>query len=269
MRKKPKARIGILVRHDLQARRVERYLRAQGVPATNFARSIWETPGAILMLDLLEVLINRSSDDRLKNVFAGYGLPRQAVDALFYHGLVADGWLGRGAPLPKGLEAELPSTTLRAVGALQRKLQGYFSMMKELGPKEAFKAAAFDMLQNFGEDDRVDALHGLDELLSLKGRLSQMLDQIRNYDLPDPTAMVMIAPVRECRNMEFDTVFLPLVTAKSYPMKLKVLDNPDRNERKLLFTAMSRAKTDLIVSYWGEPSPYLRDVEAILPQHAA
>ncbi|MBI1364300.1 MAG: AAA family ATPase [Proteobacteria bacterium] len=269
LKRNPKGRIGIIVRHDLQARRVERYLRAQNIPATNFARSVWETPGAILMLDLLEVLINRSTDDRLKNVFAGFGLSRQAIDALFYHGLVADTWLGRGAPLPKGLEAELPSTTMRAIGTLQRRLQGYYKMMGEVGPKDTFKAAAFDMIQNFRDDDRTDALHGLDELLSLKGRLTQMLDQIRDYETPDPTAMVLIAPVRESRNMEFDTVFMPMVTVKSYPMPMKVLDNPDRNERKLLFTGMSRAKNALIVSYSGEASPYLRDIEAVLPRHAA
>jgi superfamily I DNA/RNA helicase len=265
----PREKIGIVVRYDLQARRIERYLRAQGLPVTSFARSVWETPGAILMLDLLEVLINRSTDDRLKNVLAGFGLSRQTIEALFHHGLVADTWLGRGAPIPKDLGGELPAPVLRQIGSIQRKLLGYYRMMSDAGPKDTFKAAAYDMIQNFREDDAIDALHGLDELLSLKGRLTQMLDQIREYDLPDPSATIIVAPVKECRNMEFDTVFMPMVTAKAYPLKMKVLENPDRNERRLLFTGMSRAKNRLIVSYFGQPSPYLSDLAALLPSNAA
>lgn len=265
----PGTRIGIIPRHDLQARWLQKALQTAEIPFASFARTIWETPGALLVLDLLEVLINRSEDAKLKNVFSGYGVSQQAIEVLFSRGLVADEWLKRGAPLPTDIEVDMPRAALNEIGALQRQLLGYYRLMTKAGPKNVFKAAAYDLIMQMREDDRNDALHALDELLNLKGKLVEILDTIRDYSLPDPTTRVIVAPVREIRNMEFDHVFIPYLTARSYPLQYKVLGKDEVAERRLLHAALMRAKAGVHISYCGQASTFLNDILPFTTQNAA
>jgi DNA helicase-2/ATP-dependent DNA helicase PcrA len=263
-------RVGIITRLDTQARRVSRRLQKEGIAHSSYARPIWETPGATLMLDMLELLLNRATDDKLQNIFTALGIPRQAIEMLFAKGLTADTWLRRGAPLPKDItEAGLANSVLQELGTIQRRFLTYAQYMKEAGPKDVFKAACFDMLQKLNPEERENALFALEELLSLSGKLTEQLAAILEAPQPDPLARVVVAPTKEVRNMQFENVFMPFCTSRVYPMAYKVLAADEKNDRRLFYVAMTRASHRLILSASGEPSPFLSDLEPFLPSAGA
>ena len=231
-------RVGVLTRHDLQARWVEHVLREAGISYTSFARTIWETSGALQVLDLLEVLLNRSTNNKLRNVLSGFGLATQVIDALFNRGLLADGWLKRGAPLPVDVERDIPAAAMRDLAQLRHQLLGYAATLRQAGPKNVFKAAVYDLVQKMPVCDQGDALHALDDLLSMKGSLGQVLNAVRTRKDPNPSAKVVVAPVREVRGMSFSHVLLPFANSKSYPFTYKVLGADTDAERRLLYTAL-------------------------------
>ncbi len=249
--------IGIITRHDIQARQVERVLNNIGIAHSSFARSIWETPGATLVLDLLEVVLSRASNNRLRNVLSVFGLSSQVIDTLFSHGLMADGWLKRGAPIPSGVEADLPLAALKELGVLRQKLVNYSKMMPEMGPKVVFKAMIYHMFEKLRQDDRQDALLALDELLSTKGSLVQILKKLTQHRKPDPTAKVIVSPVRESRNMAFTHVIVPFTSKHNYPFSYRVLPQLGNAERRLLYMAVTRASKESILLYSGQQSSYL------------
>ena len=262
LNKNSKTTVGVVTRYDLQARQVERALQARGIEHSSFARAIWETPGAMLVLDLLGVFLNKTSKSRLRNVLSIFGISGQAVETLYEHGLSPDGWLKRGAPVPKSAEADLPGATLRDLGLLRQKLLNYARMMKPLGPKTVFKAMVLHMVENMRPENQQDALLALDELLSTKGNLNQVIAQLLEHRQPDPTARVVVTPVRESRNMEFTHVFVPFVTNTNYPYKYRVLPRQPQPERRLLFMAATRASQALTLSHCGgKPSEFLKQLE--------
>ena len=255
--------VGVITRYDLQARQVERALKARGIEHTSFARSIWETPGAMLVLDLLGVFLNKTSKSRLRNVLSVFGISGQAVETLYTHGLTPDDWLKRGAPIPKGAEADLPIAALRDLGVLRQKLVNYARMMKPMGPKTVFKAMVLHMVESMRAENKQDALLALDELLSTKGNLNQVIAQLTQHRQPDPSARVIVTPVRESRNMAFTHGFVPFVTNTNYPYKYKVLPQEDQSERRLLYMAATRASQQVIFSHCGgKPSSYLPQTKA-------
>ena len=255
--------VGVITRYDLQARQVERTLKARGVAHTSFARAIWETPGAMLVLDLLGVFLNKTSKSRLRNVLSVFGVSGQAVETLYAHGLTPDDWLKRGAPIPKGAEADLPIAALRELGVLRQKLVNYARMMKPMGPKTVFKAMVLHMVESMRAENKQDALLALDELLSAKGNLNQIIAQLTQHRNPEPGARVTVTPVRESRNMAFSHTFVPFVTNTNYPYQYKILPQEDQSERRLLYMAATRASEQLVLSHCGgKPSSYLPQAKA-------
>ena len=250
--------IGIVTRYDLQARQVERMLQNRGIEHSSFARSIWETPGAVLILDLLGVFLNQTSKSRLRNVLSVFGISSQGVETLYEHGLSPDDWLKRGAPIPKSAEGELPSATLRDLAVLRQKLINYTRMMKPLGPKIVFKAMVLHMVENMRQENKQDALLALDELLSTKGNLHQIIKQLTQQRIPDANAQVIVTPVRESRNMAFTHLFVPFVTNTNYPFKHKILPREQLHERRFLYMAATRTSQHVMLSHCGgKPSPYI------------
>ena len=250
-------RIGIITRHDLQARQIERLLDRLGIQHTSFARSIWETPGATLVLDMLELFLGKANNSRLRNVLSAFDVPSQAIDILFARGLMADSWLQRGAPLPTGVENELPIASLRDLGSLRQKLLNYMRVIPSLGPKTVFKAMAASLIERMSADDTPEALMALDELLSSSGNMLQILKQLTSHRTPDPAAQVVVAPVRETRNMAFTHVLIPFVTAQNYPFAFRVLPYEEDAERRFLYMAASRAQQEVVLTHCGKPSIYL------------
>ena len=82
---------------------------------------------------------------------------------------------------------------------------------------------------------------------------------------PDPERLV-VTTMHRAKGLEFRAVALMDVSEDSLPLKsvLSQLDDPaDREaaleqERQLLYVAATRAREALLVTYVGEPSPWLR-----------
>lgn len=257
----PKNRVGIVVRQDLLARQVSYALTQAKIYHSDFARSLWEDPSAALVLDILEVLLDSADKSKLRNVLLGYGFSATAFDQLVAGGLKAERWLKNGAPVP---EVEIPVQAQKDLAKLRRRLQGYYRLMAAGHGKKVFKAAVADAIELMSDDDRVRALYGLEELLSLKGKLAEQLEALRQTPEPDPMAQVLVAPVREVRNMEFDCVFMPFATKNIFPYAYKVVGVKHAGERRKFYLAMTRARSTLVISYNDKPSPYIKDIEAAL-----
>lgn len=258
----PKNRIGIILRQDLLARQVSYALTQAKIYHSDFARSLWEDPSASLVLEILEVLLDSANNGKLRNVFIGYGIAPAVVDQLITAGLSADRWLAVGAPIPT--DVDIPLQSQQAIAKLRRRLLNYYKLMAAGHGKKVFKAAVADALELMNDDDRLRALYGLEALLSLKGKLSEQLETLRQEPDPDPLAQVLVAPLREVRNMEFDCVFMPFASKNIYPYAYKVMGIKHEGDRRKFYLGMTRARSTLIISYNDKPSPYLKDIEATL-----
>lgn len=257
-----KDKIGVITRTDYHANRLHHWLTREEVPHVCTARTIWETPGAGVMMDLLHVLIGSSDQEQVKSVLVALGLNRALVDALCAAGLGGREWFKNGAPLPEGVD--LPGGTLQAYGAIQRDFIGYWQLLTEraITPRDVFKAAAHDMLPNLSKYDQRDALLALDVILSIKGKLSEAVHTITTEAPPLPEARLTISPVREVRNMEFDTVFLPFATPELWPYThYPLLGSDPTHERRVFHLAITRTKGDVLITHTDKPSPYVVELQ--------
>lgn len=252
-------RVGVIARTDWDALRIQKIFEKNGIEHSSFAHKIWEIPGAIMVIDLLSLLLNQASDIHLRNVLVGYGLNQQLIEMLFKGGLHAHNWLPEGAKLPKDLQ--LPSSALGDFVAVQRQLLGYYNLLKNrsASPQEIFKAAAMDMIERMNYEDKFNALIGVDTLLNLKGSLKEVLPQIRQGKEPNVRDRILLGPVRDMRNLEFDVVFIPLANEKVYPFAgYRVLPIDENHDRRLFYMAVTRCSEALSISWYGEPSRYVK-----------
>tara|TARA_R110000868_G_scaffold218576_1_gene469032 strand:+ start:176994 stop:178715 length:1722 start_codon:yes stop_codon:yes gene_type:complete len=258
----PQKRIGVITRTDWDALRVQKSLEKQGVAHSSFAHKIWEIPGAIMVLDLLCLLLNQSNDIHLRNVLIGYGLNQSLIDSLFKAGLHGNDWLPNGARLPKDIS--LPQGAVAEYTAIQRQLVGYYTLLRNgsASPQDIFKAAALDMIANMNKEDRLNALVAVDTLVNLKGSLREVLPQIREGKEPNVHDNVIVGPVRDMRNLQFDYVFLPLAGKDTYPYKgYTVLPVDEVHDKKLFYMAITRADSQVCISWNGVPSSYVSNMK--------
>lgn len=252
-------KIAILVRNDYQANRISYVLNVVGVNHACVSPSLWDMPGAVMVLDLLEVILNTATDDQLANTLVCLGLNRALVDTLFANGMVAKDWLKNGATLPE--HVDLPSATLQEYGLLQRKLTGYYvAMFKgEIKPQELFKAIAYEIVTTLEGEEQRDALMAVEALMDIKGNPAAVLKQIKKFDTPDMRNKVVVSPIREVRNWEFDWVFMPFSSKDVYPYSgYKILKKNLAHESRVVYMALTRAKKGIEVSATGEISSLLQ-----------
>jgi superfamily I DNA/RNA helicase len=266
-KKNPDTKIAVLVRSDYQANRMSYVLNVVGVEHACVSPSLWDMPGAIMVLDLLEVILNTASDEQLFNTLVCLGLNRSLVDSLFANGMQAKDWLKTGAMLPE--HVDLPLATLQEYGALQRKLTGYYvAMFKgEIKPQELFKAIAYEIIVKLEGEEQRDALMAVEALMGIKGNPAAVLKHIKNFETPDMRHNVVVSPIREVRNWEFDWVFMPFSGTGVYPYAgYKVIKQNIDHEKKVVYMALTRAKKAIEISSTGELSDILKKVEARVQQ---
>lgn len=262
---------GVLVANDYQARRVSRYLSQRDILHVCTSPSLWDAPGAITIIDFLEVLLNSASDGQLRNVLHGFGLNNALIHTLFENGLVPRDWLKNRAPLPAGLT--LPNAALQEFAAVQRMLVGYYTLLtqRESKPKEVFMAAAYDFISLMREEDRRDALLAIENLLELKGSLASMLPKIRDYRSPNlEKAKIVVSSIREVRNREYDLVIVPFVAPSVYPdTSLRYLPQTSEQAAQLLYYAAMRSRQEVYFSTVGEWNKQISTLAASVQQKAA
>jgi hypothetical protein len=260
--------VGILTRDDFTATLLIHVLRKAGLNPASFARLLWENPTPQLVLAMLYVLLGQAGNAHLQLVLMGFGLPPSTVAALFGQGLSAENWLPRGCPLPplEGLSPTLQASAQKA----RRAFSGAWQLMssKTLAPNQVFKALVAELLPTLPESEQPQALLATDALLSLSGKLAEILPRVMQETLPDMTSPITVAPVREARNMEFSAVILPHCGAGNWPQPPHTLlgPNPD-HERRLFYLALTRTRGPLLLTWHTpQPSPYIAELQQSLKQ---
>lgn len=258
--------VGVITRTDSEANIIGHALRKRGLNAASFARLIWEEPTPQLILSLLYVMLNQANNGHLHLVLMGFGLPEEVILTMFENGLTAEQWMARGCPLPHMPEAS--PTTLASAQRLRRAGRAAWQIWqaKKMGPQDVFKALVGELLPNLPAADRPLALLAADSLLSLSGKLTDVLPRIRKETLPDMTSPITVAPVREVRNRAFDVVIIPYCSPDVWPQPASAIfgPNPD-HERRTAYLALTRSRGDIITTrHTQQPSPFLAELQQTL-----
>jgi superfamily I DNA/RNA helicase len=254
----PKARVGIVARHDEQASRIVHLLRMRGINPASYARLVWENKGAQHVLNLLYLILNQASKEQLFDVLGTFGVSLDVQAQMVQKGLQAKGWLVNGAPLPEGLTGEL-----HLLATVRRQLLGNWQLIqaRKLSPRDAFKALVHDLILNLDQQDRRSALLALDMLLHIEGSLKDVLPRIQQETAPDMKSPIVVAPVREVRNMEFDHLILPFAREGQWPsMAEEFLGMDAEHERRLFYLALSRTKGSVTITYTHKISPFVQEM---------
>lgn len=260
--------VGIITRDTFAASLVCHALRRHGLNPASFARLIWEDPTPRLVLSVLYVMLNQANNGHLLMVMIGFGLPAAYAQGLLQQGLGAADWLPRGCPLPP-VEGTSP-TVLAAAQRMRQAFRDAWQMMQTgaVPPREVFKALVEDMLAGLPESEHPQALLATDMLLSLSGKLTEVLPRVMKETLPDMNSPITVAPVREVRNMQFGTVILPHAGAGSWPRPGYGLLGADaEHERRMFYLAISRtAGGVLFTSHAAQPTVFLAELQQSLRQ---
>jgi superfamily I DNA/RNA helicase len=136
---------------------------------------------------------------------------------------------------------------------------------RALDPREAFKACVAEILPKLRDEDKNLALLATDMLLNLQGKLTEVLPRVQQETMPNPASPVVVAPVREVRNMGFNTVILPYADSLTWPRQPFPILGPDpEHERRLFYLAISRTAGNLLVTYSGALSPFVTELQTTL-----
>lgn len=266
--------VGIVTRTHLDAALLTHALRKYGQGQLNpasFARLIWEEPTPQLILAMLYVLLGEAMPAHLYVVMLGFGIPADAAADLLDRGLTPKDWLSRGCPLPPLAEGVSP-TTQANLQQIRQAFRAAAQLLhaRALGAREVFKTLVAQLLEHLPPAEQPQALLATDMLLSLSGKLADILPRVRTETLPDMASRVTVAPVREVRNREFSTVILPYMDARHWPQPASPLLPPDSDhERHLFYLAISRTAGNLILTrHAPEASPFVTELQQSLKQQA-
>ncbi|MCP5405703.1 MAG: ATP-dependent helicase [Pseudomonadaceae bacterium] len=257
--------VGVVTRTDYHANLLTHLLRKQGFNPASYARLIWEDPAAQQVLALLYVLLNASSTEQLLTVFAAFGTDAATCARLHQGGLSAENWLPRQAPLPH--VADVPATQHAAIATTHRLLVGAWQVLqaKTLAPREVFKGLLEDLLAHQPEDTHPTMLLAADMLLSLSGKLADILPRVVAETMPDMSAPLVVAPVREVRNLEFTTLIMPHAHADHWPRPASGAVPADADhERHLFYLALSRTRGDILITHHAGLSHLVEELQGYL-----
>lgn len=254
--------IGVVTRFDQSAQNLTHILRKNGLTTGSYARLVWEEPSAQIVLALLHVLLNLASTQQLAMVLAGFGIPADVVQAWVQQGLQGKDFLQKGAELPPAPNAS--PTTHQAIKGTQVFLRlAWRGLTQRLAdPRLVFQAAVQALLTHLPPADHPDALLATDTLLSLSGNLADILPKVTTETLPSPTSPIIVAPVREVRNLTFSTLILPHAETGHWPAPpLPTLGENADHERRLFLLAISRTQGHILATHTGPLSPMLAEFE--------
>ncbi len=266
--------VGIITHDDFSANVIGHLLRKKGQPSASYARLIWEDPIPQTVLALLSLLLNRATPQQLVLVLAGLGLPADQVRNWVSQGLSPENWLADGAPLPL-VEDASPTLVARVSHIRRILLQAWQALTQQLtDPRTVFLSCVNELLQALPGDmtgtEDPPALLATDMLLSLKGNLAEILPRVTQETLPDMSAPITVAPVREVRNLEFEVVFIAGLNAAPHAHAWPAAGGSGAvpadadHERRLFYLAATRTKQHLVLTHTGTASTYINELQHAL-----
>lgn len=107
----------------------------------------------------------------------------------------------------------------------------------------------------------VEVLEELGEAAELEEYLRELDERTSSIHEPERNA-VTLATVHSAKGLEWDTVFLPSLNQGVFPGSRAVSEQELAEERRLFYVAVTRAKSNLIVSYTKnkEPSVFIKSL---------
>ena len=80
---------------------------------------------------------------------------------------------------------------------------------------------------------------------------------------------VRLMTLHGANGLEFPAVFVSGVAAGMLPLESRDRPSAPEEERRLLFVGMTRAREELVLTFGGEPSPFLSDLpETVVRERA-
>lgn len=255
-------RLGCITYDDFAAATLTHVLQKGGLNPASFARLIWEDPTPQVVLASLHALLNQATSGQLTLLLLGLGLPANVVLHAQALGVLhqAD-WLAQGCALP------LPENTSPTVQSLVQQIR--FALRsahtlwvhRTLPPPAVFKALWAELLPLLPAAEQPQALLALDMLLTLSGKLTDVLPRVLTETLPDMQSLITVGPVREMRNHQFAAVVLVNAAEGQWPPAPTATLGADHDhERRLWLLACSRTQGPLLVTYVGQPCALAREL---------
>jgi hypothetical protein len=247
---------------DFSAATLTHVLQKGGVNPASFARLIWEEPTPQVVLASLHILLGQAMPGHLTLLLLGLGLPANVVlHAQTTGALQAPDWLAQGAPLPlpEGVSPTVQSLSQQIRFALRSAHTLWAN--RTLPPPAVFKSLWAELLPLLPAPEQPQALLALDMLLSLSGKLADVLPRVLTETLPDMQSLITVGPVREMRNHQFDAVVLVNTAEGRWPPTPTTTLGADHDhERRLWLLACSRTKGPLLLAHLGEPCALAREL---------
>jgi superfamily I DNA/RNA helicase len=259
--------MAFVVHHDAQVHYLERALQEARIQHSCLAESVWQTPGALVVMDLLSIMIGQGIDPQLRNVLYSYGFKGDLIEAIFAAGIRPQTWLETGeAPGPEVLKAS--AGDVAAYREFYNKLHECHLAVqgKQVSAREGFRAMVDVMLERLVAEDREAALLATEGLLSIGGNLPDVIKALRKRRAPDPHARVVVGTVQGVRNLEFDHVVVPFMAGPIWPWRgFKSSGMDESNDRRMLYVAMTRSKQAVTLTHSGTASPFIKEVVGAFP----
>jgi hypothetical protein len=255
-------RLGCITYDDFSAATLTHVLQKGGVNPASFARLIWEEPTPQVVLASLHILLGQAMPGHLTLLWLGLGLPANVVlHAQITGALQQPDWLTQGAalPLPEGVSPTVQSLSQQIRFALRSAYTLWAN--RTLPPPAVFKSLWAELLPLLPAPEQPQALLALDMLLSLSGKLADVLPRVLTETLPDMHSLITVGPVREMRNHQFDAVVLVNTGEGRWPPTPTATLGADHDhERRLWLLACSRTKGPLLLAHLGEPCALAREL---------
>ena len=257
--------IAVLCRTHRQLELVEKCLRHDDIPCLISGREdFWEAedvrgflaffrfllcPGDAAALETaLKLLFDCPADLRKRAVRACRDLPALRTEDLAdtvrgYGNLEA--WLGRAAEWLPLVQAEKPRR-------LAERWQERYGASPSLARLES--AAVF-----YEDFDSLWSALALGEEADLRRA------EGRGWE----SGAVRLMTLHGAKGLEFPAVFVSGVAAGMLPLESRDRPSDPEEERRLLFVGMTRAREELVLTFGGEPSPFLSDLpETVVRERA-
>lgn len=264
----PKSKIGMLVRTHEQAARFGHLCSLANLPHASYGRPVWEQYGAQVALSTLYLLLGQAQPSQLTTVLHVMGVSATLQATLVQAPQLEQGigtWLQTGLQLPELTPSSTITTEdIATLRRARRMLSGTWQAIQQrkINPKDAFLALMQQALPRLSDEHKQYALLATDMLANIQGPLREELQTLLTETLPDTNAPIIIAPVREARNMAFDMLILPTCHASQWPLTQgAVMTQDTEHERRLFYTALARAKGHIICTSSSGLSPYLGEIQ--------
>jgi len=256
--------VAVIVRRNSDVSRIISLLEASGVPASaERGTNIFANPVGALFFSLLEFLADPSQTESLAETFAG-GLWN--LDFKKQVGFIK---LAKSGNMTE-IEKEIPeiSKLQKAIGqsgtteylALATDVSGFTEIASRSPISAEVWRAIFELAKNLANANDIENPRELIEaLLSYKKSAERKVIKIKTGAA---LSQITIMTAHSSKGLEFDYVFLPYAVEESWVTKNrgsyfvlpreKESEDDIRDERRLFYVALTRAKCHVTISFSGE-----------------